>query len=398
LIKSSRFGRSRASRAADGITVEVADNLDDLIALQADYERLLPLSGNTLPFALHEWHVAWCCQFLEHSKHIDSHPMICVARDCDHQCVAIVPLILTRRAIGPVKIDTLDLLGSDPAVTEIRTSIVQPSFEARAVRAIQQELASLRSVSWVSWGAVSQTCAGVLAAGAELQYQEPLLHYVLDMAPTWELFRARLKRNIRESIRHCYNSLKREGLQCELHVAQTPDEVEGALQRFFDLHALRANLRGTIVHPDCFAGERPRRFLRDVCARLAARGRMRIFQLVVRKEIVATRIGFLVGDTLYLYYSGYDPKWAKYGVMTTALVETIKYAIGHRIATINLSTGKDGSKTRWRPRELALAQVVQVKPTALSKLAWRGFRRIKTGRPLPRWIEGFLRQRARTWK
>jgi CelD/BcsL family acetyltransferase involved in cellulose biosynthesis len=398
LIKSARFGRSRASRATDGMTVEVADNIEDLIALQADYERLLPLSGNTFPFALHEWHVAWCCQFLEHGKLVNTHPMICVARDRDRQCVAIVPLILTRRAIGPMKIDTLDLLGADPAVTEIRTSITQPSFEARAICAIQQELAALRSVAWISWGAVSETCAGTLAAGADLQFQEPLLHYVLDMAPTWELFRARLKRNIRESIRHCYNSLRREGLDCALRVAQEPDEVKDALQRFFVLHALRARFHGTVVHPDYFAGERPRRFLCDVCARLAARGKIRIFQLVIRGEIVATRIGFLVGDTLYLYYSGYDPKWARYGVMTTALVETIKYAIGQGIATINLSTGKDNSKTRWRPRELALAQVVQVSPTTLSKLAWRGFRRVKTGQPLPGWIGKFVRQRARDWK
>ncbi len=181
-------------------------------------------------------------------------------------------------------------------------------------------------------------------------------------------------------------------------MAQEPDEIKDALQRFFVLHALRAQAQGTVVHPDYFAGERPRRFLSDVCARLAARGKVRIFQLVIREEVVATRIGFLVGDTLYLYYSGYDPKWAKYGVMTTALVETIKYAIGQGFATIDLSTGKDGSKTRWGPRELALAQVVQVSPTTLSKLAWRGFRRVKTGQPLPRWIGRFVRQRTHDWK
>jgi CelD/BcsL family acetyltransferase involved in cellulose biosynthesis len=397
-IKSAGSGQIRTPQAADSITVEVADNIEDLIALQADYERLLPLSGNTLPFAQHEWHVAWCSQFLERGKYIHTHPMICVARDCNRLCVAIAPLILTRRAIGPMKIDTLDMLGADPALTEIRTAIVQPSFEARAVCAIQRVLAARRSVAWVSWGALSDTCARALALGAELKMQEPLLHYVLDMTPTWELFRARLKRNIRESIRHGYNSLKRDGLTCELRVAQEPAAVKDALQRFYFLHALRADLRGTVVHPDYFAGEGPRRFLSDVCARLAARGKIRIFQLIIRGEVVAVRIGFLVGNSLYLYYSGYDPKWAKYGVMTTTLVETIKYAIAQRIATIDLSTGRDGSKTRWRPREVALARAVQVSPTALSKLAWRGFQRVKTGRPLPRWIGKFVRQGARDWK
>jgi hypothetical protein len=42
---------------------------------------------------------------------------------------------------------------------------------------------------------------------------------------------------------------------------------------------------------------------------------------------MATRIGFVLGKTLYLYYSGYDVKMRKYSIMTTTVCETIKYAI-----------------------------------------------------------------------
>ncbi|HEY2676966.1 MAG TPA: GNAT family N-acetyltransferase [Steroidobacteraceae bacterium] len=397
LTKSIRFGRPQPEQGANDITVEIVDNIGDLVALQSDYELLLPLSGNKLPFSLHEWHVAWCNQFLEHGKYINTNPMICVARDSNRRCVAIVPMIRTRRAIGPLKIDTLDLLGADPAVTEIRTSIIQPSYETRAVWAIQRKLANLDSVAWVSWGGVTDTCAGALAVGAEIQLQEPLLDYVLDLPPTWEEFRVNLKRNVRESIRHCYNSLHRDGLECELRVIEDPERVADALQRFFELHAMRAELKGTVPHADHFARGRPRRFLCDVCARLAARGTVRIFQLTIRDEVVATRIGFLVRGSLYLYYSGFDPRWAKYGVMTTTLVETLKYAIEQRIATVNLSTGKDCSKTRWRPREIAIAQAVQIGSSPLSRLAWQGFQRLKADQPLPSWVSKLVRQSTRDW-
>ena len=50
--------------------VEVATSLSALQALQPDYEQVLRSIGNTLPFALHEWHVAWCRHFLESSRRI----------------------------------------------------------------------------------------------------------------------------------------------------------------------------------------------------------------------------------------------------------------------------------------------------------------------------------------
>ena len=46
-----------------------------------------------------------------------------------------------------------------------------------------------------------------------------------------------------------------------------------------------------------------------------------------RGQIVAMRLGFVVDDSLYLYYSGYDPLWARYSVMTTTVAEALKYAI-----------------------------------------------------------------------
>lgn len=42
-----------------------------------------------------------------------------------------------------------------------------------------------------------------------------------------------------------------------------------------------------------------------------------------------------------------------YGVMTTLMIETIKWAIEHKFAFINLSTGKDLSKLRWKPTEIS---------------------------------------------
>jgi CelD/BcsL family acetyltransferase involved in cellulose biosynthesis len=397
LMRSVQFGRVRHTPATADLTVEVATTLDALQALEADYERLLSITGNTLPFARHEWHVAWCKEFLESSRRIRTQPMIYAARNSEGRCVAIVPLILTRRTVGPVKVGMLDLLGADPAITEIRTSIIEPSYETRAIWAIRRKLADVGAVDWLNWGVVSSGHAGALSSCSDLKIQQPLLDYVLDLPSSWEEFRGRLKRNIRESIRHCYNSLKQDGLTCELRIAQEPGEVKDALDRFFALHTMRAELQGSVAHHNHFSKARARRFLHEVCAKLAARGMVRVFQLVIRGDVVAMRIGFAIGDSLYLYYSGYDPRWSRYSVMTTTVVEAVKYAIGQRLKTINLSPNRDVSKTRWGPREVALTQAVQLAPSPLSRLAWAGFQRVKSATPPPSWINAVLRISRRRW-
>lgn len=391
------LGLSRARGSGGLLAVEVVTSLEALQALESDYERLARATRNTLPFALHEWHMAWCRQFLARGDLIESQPMIHAARNSEGRCVAIVPLIFTRRTVGPVHVSTLDLLGADPALTEIRTSLIESGYETLAVQAIRRKIAAGPTIDWLNWGVVSDAQAGALSACGRTQFQLPLFDYVLDLPTSWEAFRANLKRNIRESIRHCYNSLKRDGHTCELRIAQEPRAVKDALERFFTLHAMRADLPGKVVHRNHFSNARSRLFLHDVCARLAARDIVRVFQLAVRGDIVATRIGFEMGDSLYLYYSGYDPAWSKYSVMTTTVVETVKYAIGQHLNTVNLSPTKDISKTRWGPREICMQQAVQVSSSPRSRLAYAGFQRVKGGRAPPPWISRLLRLKPRGW-
>jgi hypothetical protein len=84
--------------------------------------------------------------------------------------------------------------------------------------------------------------------------------------------------------------------------------------------------------------------------------------------------------------------------MTTTVVEAVKYAIGQGLRTINLSPNRDVSKTRWGPREIALPQAVQIAPSPLSRLAFAGYQRVKSGNPLPLWINKLMAvTRRRTW-
>jgi CelD/BcsL family acetyltransferase involved in cellulose biosynthesis len=380
------------------LTVALMTTVAELAGLKADYDRLNRLAGNIFPFALHAWHITWCRHFLSTGGLIRDALRICVVRDGSGTCVAIVPLVLTRRVVGALEIGTIGLLGRDIGITEIRQPLVQPGFEAAAVRALQDTLATLGAWDWVEWSGCNEPFRDALSQAARLEWQQPALDHIVDLPATWELLRARLKRNIRSSLRRCYNSLNREGLKFELAVTSQRETIDEALRRFLVLHAKRAQKDGMVRHRNVFAGESAQRFLQDVCAQLAELDIVRVFELKIGAEVVASRIGFVVGDSLYLYYSGFDPAWARYSVMTTTVAEAIKYAIASGLRSVNLSPGTDVSKTRWGPRQLPIWQATQTADRWRSRAARCCFAYVRDTPQAPGWLSQLLSIAKRRWE
>jgi hypothetical protein len=118
--------RESAESNPFAITTQIVTNIDGIRALKPDYEHLYRATGNTLPFALQEWHLSWCACFLNRDPQVQEWPLFFVLRDDIGACVAIVPLIFTRRSLGPLKLGTVSLIGADPGLTEIRSPLVKP--------------------------------------------------------------------------------------------------------------------------------------------------------------------------------------------------------------------------------------------------------------------------------
>src|SRR5262249_38840092 len=147
-------------------------------------------------------------------------------------------------------------------------------------------------------------CPSVADAADQRDLRDGLVKsaFVLTLATDWESMKAQLNRNIKESLRKCYNSLRRDGLECSLEVVDDPDGIERGLADFFRLHAERAARTDTIHHANVFGSAEARAFLLDVCRRFALRGVARLFRLRIDGQVVAVRVGFRMGQQLYLYY------------------------------------------------------------------------------------------------
>jgi len=376
---------------------EIVGDLAGIRALKPDYERLYRVTGNTLPFATHEWHLAWCEHLLNRSPRTRQQPVFCVLRTLEGSCVPIVPLILTRRRLGPLQVAALALVGSDPALTEIRNPLIEPGYERATVHALHERLRSVSSWDWIQWSGVSAPLAQALELEATPHWYQTLDDYVLDLPSAWSEFRATLRRNVRESLRHCYNSLRRDGHAFEFVVARDPVEIRWALYRFLQLHAQRAEMPWGPKHPDRFASHSFRAFLYGVCDQLAARDAVRVFQLRIADTVVASRIGFVMGDSLYLYYSGFDPAWARYSVMTTTVAETLRYSIAHGLKSVNLSLTGEQSKLRWHPRRVDFYSALVHRDSVRSRLACGAYRVAVSGSSAPRRLLKRLLQARQHW-
>jgi CelD/BcsL family acetyltransferase involved in cellulose biosynthesis len=356
------------------VRVERLRTVDGLNALKGEWTALVDRARLRLPFQTWEWNATWWEVFREDRFAVVDDLEVRTVRDArSGTLLAVAPLMCTSRpGRGPFRTRVLQFFGTDPNITEVRGLVCSQQDEGRVVRALSADLWSRpRDWDWIRWDGVrleSEAVADIASAGP-VRWGPDISAFELSLPSTWEQLRAHLSRNLKESLRKCYNSLKRDGHTFSLQVARTRDQVEPALERFFRLHAQRANLRDGVHHADVFEAPVSRRFLRALVGRLGARNLVRIFTLCVDDKPAAIRLAFATNDSLYLSYSGYDLAWANYGVMTTCLSEAIRYAISEGFATVNLSTGNDVSKARWRPAELVYRAGMQSAPTLRGSVA-----------------------------
>ena len=368
----------------------------ELEALEPQWELLDKQQSPRTPFTSPAWNLMWWKHL--RARGLLAQDSLCVfaIHDSAGLLVAVAPMLTTSRpAKGALRIRELRFFGADANITELRGLVCAPRDYDRSLAAILQVAAtSGREWHLVSWSGLRRPPDEWNAAGyPSLVWRRQITDFCLKLPASWSVFRGNLPRNVRESIRKCYNSLKRDGHVFELRIVSKPEGISAALDILFRLHRARSKAVGTIEHADVFRDGRTRRFLRDYVGYSAARGEMRIFQLLVGGTVVATRVGFLLDRDLYLYYSGYDPAWARYSVMTTGVIEILKWAILNDVDLVNLSTGDDESKTRWRPTRIAYHDAAQRSGTP----AWQTglaageaiFLGLRSGqRSVRRWVAG----------
>jgi CelD/BcsL family acetyltransferase involved in cellulose biosynthesis len=360
------------------LTVERLKGPEALGDITAEWELLDCETSPRSPFTSSAWIVPWWRHF-SRRRHVLFHDefFFHVVRGEGGRLVAVAPLMRTSfPGIGPPTMRILQFFGADPAMTEIRGVICTPEDHAPVVQALVEHFLARRD-EWdvFRWDGLRHPVDAYRALYPPCAFiaREDLPDFVVELPNSWNDLRLHVSANMRKNLRKPYEFLERDGFAIALRVTERAEGVAAAAARFFKLHAARTEAVGMIYHPNKFAQPHVRAFFADYLHNAAHRGELRIFELEIGGVTVASRVAFLIASDLYLYFAGYDPAWKSYSVMTVLMTQVFKWALGHGVERVNLSTGRDQSKVRWKPREVLFRNAVQVSPTMRARAAFGPF-------------------------
>ena len=311
------------------------------------------------------WQLTWWRHFGARASSFTRHDMrVFVLRDDNGDLLAVAPMMLTHRpGVGPGLFSELQFFGADPYVTQLRGPVCRRERLSEVCARLRAHVRALKDCDFVQWRGMAP---GLSDEDCIAQPQLEDVDCLLSMAESWEAFHAGLPKKTRKHLRKSQNDLHADKVDYEFRVTTAPKPARASLARFYELHSRRAALQDVVAHPNVFGQARSRAFLDDYCGQMACCGDLRLFEIRVGGEIVAIRLGFALGDELYLYFSGYDPAYGRYSIMTTLMAESLKWAHRNGVRLVNLSSGVDRSKTRFRP------QLVNAEGFYTRGAGWRG--------------------------
>ena len=368
-----RFASAQAHDASPDVQTSSALSVTrelSLEALRPEWEQLEARCALRLPFAQPWWTEQWVRHLLQHRLAIADELVLLTCRDESGKLRGVAPMVLTDRpSVGWMRSRTLRMIGADPNITELSGPVCAAEDRSDVIAALLRYFRANAS-EWdiLLFGCVQASEAPLVERWTGARWLQGKSDYYLELTGTWEAFRSGRGRNLKESLRKCYNSLKRDGHAIEFRVVSQAQDMPAALECFFALHAARAARQDTVIHENVFEHALSRAFIQSCFIAASERNQARIFQLTVAGEVVATRLSFLLGDQLYMYFSGYSPQWKQYSIMTTLLAETIKWAFSSNVNVVNLSPGTDVSKTRWDPREVTFRDACLPSPSLRGRL------------------------------
>ena len=358
-----------------------------------EWEELAARTRPWHPFATPAWNMLWWKHYCKRQLIAADEFFVHIVRGDNDRLIAVAPLFRRRSpGIGPLALRTVEFFGADPSITEIRGVICEPADQPAVLRALREYLCS--NYQWDVWkwyGVRGGAMLGTPPGGATtLLDTQTLPDYVLPLPATWQGLLARVSSNMRKSLRKSYEFLERDGHSFSFRPIVGVGPSGSALEAFLRLHSARAAVADmNFKHPDRFEDGTNRAFLVDLAAEMARRQRLIIFEMEIAGQIVASRLAFLHDRQLYLYYSGYDPSWRNYSIMTTLMAEILRWGIAEQLTAVNLSTGSDLSKLRWQPEEIMLTSGLERRAGLRGYVLARAYETTAAARRTLFWMRGY---------
>jgi CelD/BcsL family acetyltransferase involved in cellulose biosynthesis len=323
------------------LTLEVADSLESLESLQADWNELLERCSDATIFQTWEWAYSWRRHFDQ-----DARPMVLAVRDSG-KLIGLAPLeivIMTGgfRCLRLMATDSSDYMNFllDDQMADQTLSIIADWLETHLQLWDVMDLHQIPESSLL-------LRPGVFGGNGRLvarKLAQETCHFI-SLPSTWDSFLATLGTNTRRDVRANERAIFKNFESVEVRQAEGP-LIDEFMNAFFTLHSKRWEDRG---EAGLVADQRMRDFCLEVSHRTAKEGRLALFGLRLNDEIEAVWFGFSLRDKAYPYLGGFnsEPEFRKFSLGATLMAFAVRNAIEAGFAEYDLLRGEETYKARW---------------------------------------------------
>lgn len=322
------------------------------------WDGLYARSGARSPFLTWAWHRAWADAAPR--EQLESCGAV-VLRGARGAVNAVLPFRVRRDRLWRVPVTSLGWVFGDLGAPDHLELLADPAADletmADVLDILPWEIIKLDHVA-ESAPNVERLAALCARRGWAVRSRVVGRCPYLDLPESWDAYLASLSGHGRRALRRKERRLERE--HDVMLTDYGRDRIEEGLEHLMRLHTRRWSGGGA------FADTTMRRLHRRFATGLAERDRLWLVTLDVDGAPAAAWYGFALGDTVYHYQNGRDPRWERERVGTVLMARMVRRAIEQGYRKMDLLRGEEPYKAEWTSTAKRNYEVV------VFRSGWRG--------------------------
>jgi CelD/BcsL family acetyltransferase involved in cellulose biosynthesis len=305
------------------------------------WDELVERSGARNPFLTWAWHRA--CADAVPAEELDECEVV-VLRSARGDLQALLPFRVRRERLWRVPVTAVGWAFGDLGCPDHLDLLAAPEADLDAL------VGALEQIPWVviKLDNVADRATNVERLRAACERRGWIVRQkrlgrcpYIELPKSWEAYLTDMTAHRRAAIRRMERKLRRE--HDVVLTEYGKERVEEGLRHLQNLHTLRWEGGGTFSDPVV------QRLHRRLAASLAEQGRLWLFTLDIDGTPAAAWYGFSLGlgDTVYHYQSGRDPRWDRERVGSLLLGLMIRRAIELGYRRFDFLRGEEPYKWQW---------------------------------------------------
>jgi CelD/BcsL family acetyltransferase involved in cellulose biosynthesis len=369
---------------ASGLTLQVGDNFDTslgdggspALVTRAEWDALLAKAASNVVFLTWQWQQGWWRHFGGSADCPDCRLHLLILRADERGApVGIAPLFIAREALPPIKPYARGVLRPERADEPLRVvqfvggiditdylDVIASSEDLEAIwAAVLDYLLEIRD----QWDALDFHSIPQFSPSLDILQrlgEERGLRFevfpedvcpVLELPSDWNTYLMNLRKKERHELRRKVRKLEgRDDVRWYLVPPKDRQQLEEKMRVFLALHKQSGADKAK------FMDSHMEQYFMDMARNLADTGLLDLAILEVDGEPASAYMSFRYNDRLYLYNSGYSPRFASYSAGVALLAYRIHKAILQGIRYFDFLRGDEPYKYAFGAKDTYVYRAV----------------------------------------